>query len=1118
MKIEDLRPGTIVMGPKWPERVEVNKAEDLGGYVRIIGAQLPSAKHVDQILSVSELQELKLSDSATSFQAEAWKTFLALEAKRYRFASLYDPLLAMNVSKVEPLPHQIDAVYGHILKLPRIRFLIADDPGAGKTIMAGLIIKELELRNIAKRFLIVVPGHLKDQWIRELKDRFEDNFTYVSRGYMNASYGENVWEKENRIITSIDFAKRSEILPSLKAAHFDLIIVDEAHKMSAYRYGDKTNKTDRYLLGETLSEISEHLLFLTATPHQGDPENFRLFMDLLEPGFFADAKMLADSIAAKDNPMMIRRIKEELKDFDGKPLFLPRHATTVAFDLLDKEKLLYNGVSKYVYEEYNKALAKDKRRNVAFALIILQRRIASSTYALFKSLSRRKARLEALIQESDRRKVQTEMPAFFESDEVEEMTEEERWKEEALWETLSVAENREELRNEISIIEGLIKQSEEIISEEGEIKLRQLKETMSALQKKYANEKILIFTESKDTLDYLEKRIRSWGFSVNVIHGSMNLEDRVKAESVFKNETQVLIATEAAGEGINLQFCHLMINYDLPWNPNRLEQRMGRIHRYGQTKEVFIFNMVAANTREGRVMERILEKLEEIRKAMRSDKVYDVISEVFYGKDLSQLLLEAASSARDINDILKELDIRVDEEYVKKVKENLGESLATKYINFTHIKEMSEKAREQRLIPEYTQAFFLKAFTKAGGVVRQRGDGFLAIESVPYAIRSIAEEYTFRRQFGLLVRAYPKATFDKEIASKNNDAEFVSFGHPLFESTLEWVETSFEPELAKGAVFCDPSGVLNGYILFFEGEIADGNSNVAGRRLFAYFVGVDGSVKAVPPAIIWDLAEATSSDVASVINTDSMKERVFGDIIGQLESYKEEIGKERVRQAEIKRKYGLESLKKLIIKLDGDLIELEARKGRGDEVDIVIRNKQEQKRKYEDAERELKNQIAKETNLTMGTPRFLGIIRVSPSEQVEAAMQRDEEVEKAGMELAISFERKQGRVPEDVSAQNLGFDIRSRDASGRVVRYIEVKARASVGAVAPTPNEYFKAHRLGQDYYLYVVMNAMSSPQLYIIQDPAARLLLLEKVEVVRYIVSAEEILSKAEKVEHIGE
>jgi len=609
-----IKKGDIIKSIKWDEPVLIEFTENLDGFIRIVGKKRISGESFEDILSEDELKNIEILKQKFDFSGNSEKVFLALEEKRYKFLSLYDPLVAINTSKVDPLPHQIEAVYDKVLKLPRIRFLIADDPGAGKTIMAGLIIKELKIRGLVNRILIVVPGHLKDQWKRELKERFEENFAVIDRNYMNNIYGENPWDRENQIITSIDFAKQDEILASLSSSHFDLVIVDEAHKMSAYQYGDKTHKSKRYKLGETLSHITEHLLFLTATPHKGDPENFRLFLDLLLPGFFATSELLEKSIENKDNPLFIRRLKEDLKDFEGKPLFLPRHVKTIKFSIKQnspKEVELYNKLSRYVEQQYNKALSKNKRRNIAFTLVILQRRFASSIYALYRSLSRRKKKLEELLNNVEDENLRNRK--VFDFEEIEDLSEEERWKEEEIWETLSVAENREELRKEIKTLEELINLSKEIIETEEEVKLKQLKETLTELNEKFPHEKVIIFTESKDTLDYLEGKIKQWGYSVITIHGGMGLEERIKAEAIFRNEKQVLIATEAAGEGINLQFCHLMINYDIPWNPNRLEQRMGRIHRYGQTKEVFVFNLVNADTREGQVLSRLFDKLEQIK-------------------------------------------------------------------------------------------------------------------------------------------------------------------------------------------------------------------------------------------------------------------------------------------------------------------------------------------------------------------------------------------------------------------------------------------------------------------------------------------------------------------------
>jgi len=1106
MEVEELKVGAIIRGKRWKEPVEINKIDKLKDYIHIVGSTIHSGTHIDQLIPISEVDTLNLERIESDFLSKPHKVFLAFEGKRYRYASLYDPLLALNISKVDPLPHQIEAVYGYILKLPRIRFLIADDPGAGKTIMAGLILKELKLRNLIRRILIVVPGHLKDQWRREMKERFEESFVVIDRGFIDAHYGENVWEKENQIITSIDFAKQDEILPSIIAAHFDLIIVDEAHKMSAYIYGEKTQRTRRYRLGEILSKNSDNLLFLTATPHKGDPENFRLFIDLLEPGFFATSDMLQQSIENKDNPLFIRRIKEDLKDFNGEPLFLPRYIRTLKFNLSEKEKYLYNEVSKYVNEQYNKALAKEKRRNIAFALVILQRRLASSTYALLNSLERRKTKLEELEKRTED-KIKFESKVF-DFEQIEDLSEEDRWKEEELWETLSVAENKEELRKEIETLKRLIEKAKVIIKEESEVKLRELKKTLDGLNKKYPNKKIIIFTESRDTLEYLEKRIRQWGYSTVVIHGGMKLEQRIEAEKIFKNEKQILVATEAAGEGINLQFCNLMINYDIPWNPNRLEQRMGRIHRYGQQSEVFVFNLVAQDTREGEVLSRIFDKLEEIRNSLGSDKVFDVIGEVFFGKNLQQLLIEAAAGAKSREEILKEIEIKVDEAYINKVKENLGESLASRYIDYTRIKEMSDKAREYKLIPEYTEAFFKKAFQLAGGKFKIRKDGFITIESIPYDIRVIAEEDYFRRKFGSLLKTYPKITFDKDIAFKNPDAELVSFGHPLFEAVLEYIGRTYSNDLKKGAVFIDPEGKLDGYILFYEGEIKDGLNKIVGKRLFSIYVN-QNEVRSVPSTILWDLAEGKSQK--EQMNFQPEEQRVIGKVIPEMESYKKQKLEERQREAKIKEKYGIKSLEYFLVKFDGELIELYARKERGENVDLAIRNKEEQKMKYERTLKELKDQIEREQTLTMGMPKFVGIIRVKPAETVSDYMKSDEEIERIGMEEAMKYERAHGRNPEDVSAENLGFDIRSRDDKGKT-RYIEVKARADVGSIVMTQNEWFKAQRFGDDYYLYVVFNATSKPELLIIQNPAQKLNPEEKIEIVRYLVPLKQIKEKSEK------
>ena len=965
--------------------------------------------------------------------------------------------------------------------------------------------KELKLRGLAKRILIVVPGHLKDQWRRELKEKFDEKFVLLDRNTFNAHYGESPWEKNDQIITSIDFAKQDEILATLSAVNWDLVIVDEAHKMSAYKYGDKTKKTQRYKLGEVLSRTSNHLIFLTATPHRGDPENFRLFLDLLKPGFFATNEMVEESLKNKDNPLFIRRLKEDLKDFEGKPIFTRRYPITIKFHLSDAEKELYNGVSHYVIDQYNKALQSEKRRNVAFALMILQRRMASSTYALMRSLERRKEKLEKILKGEEKPKEE-----LINYEEVEDLEEEERWKKEEAWESLTVAKDPEELKKEIEIINKLIEKSRQIIDNEEEVKLRELRKAIEEGFKKIkemnGNPKILIFTESKDTLEYLVRKIRSWGYKVNYIHGGMNMDERITAEKIFRDETEIMVATEAAGEGINLQFCHIMINYDIPWNPNRLEQRMGRIHRYKQQKDVYIFNLVAEDTREGKVLVKLFDKLDEIKNKLGSDRVFDVIGDVFEGKNLYQLILDAVTNAKSMDEILKELDINPDKEYISKIKEALGETLATRFIDYTRIKEMAERAREYRLMPEYVEEFFKRGFAKAGGKFREIKGGFLAIDSVPYEIRRIAESPEFKNRYGIVMRRYPKVTFDKDIAFKNPDAEFISFGHPLFEALLKWVIDKYGEEAKRGAVFMDPSGRLNGYIWFYMGEVKDGRGDIAGRKILALYD--DGNeVIEINPTILWDLVPS-KIEVESINVPD--KDKLLGFAIHSVEKYKEEISRERNRQAEIKRKYGLKSLDYLIGKLDEDLAKYYEKQARGEKFDLPIRNKEEQKQRYEAAKKKLEMEIKQEQSLSMSMPELLTVIRVVPEKN---EMVESEDIERIGMEITMEYEKEHGRIPEDVSKENLGFDIRSKDEKTGEVRYIEVKARAIEGEVALTPNEWFKAKRFKDQYFLYVVSNAATKPTLYIIRNPAENLTPEKKVEIVRFIVPVDEWKNKKEEV-----
>lgn len=1089
--------GDIISGPIFPEPVRVLAVRPIGtALTEIEAVGVNSKKYYDPVLSPAELAAItKTSEKRLEFTGNAEHVFLFLEGMRIRNAFQFDPLYGVSVSQVDALPHQIEAVYHYMLKSPNIRFLLADDPGAGKTIMAGLLLKELKYRGLVNRVLIIVPGHLKEQWLREMKEKFQEHFLIVDRSVINASWGQNVWTENHQIITSLDFAKQEDVMFALKDSSWDLVIVDEAHKMSAYKYGEKINKTARYQFGELISRITKYLIFLTATPHRGDPENFRLFLDLLQPGFFANTRILAASIQNKDNPLFLRRLKEDLKGFDGRPLFPQRKVETVKYRLSDAEKILYNAVTDYVEKNFNKALQKEKR-NVAFALTILQRRLASSVRAVRKSLERRRDRLEDLY-----KKGQLLQEVGYTEEYLEDLEENQRWqKEEELLDKLTSAETLEELKEEINKLDELVALAREVEKQEIETKLSRLREVIDDIKVRESGTKILIFTESKDTLEYLAEKLRKWGYSVTTVHGGMNMDARIRAEHEFKHNAQVMVATEAAGEGINLQFCWLLINYDIPWNPNRLEQRMGRVHRYGQRHDVHIYNMVAVDTREGRILEKLFEKLNRMKDHLGSDRVFDVIGDILPGTSLKDLILEAIANPQSTDDIVAEMERIPDEEVAQRVREATMEALATRHIDLSRILGEQRVARENRLVPEYIEKFFLRAAQTLGIRVEKRQDGFWRVPAVPFEVRN--QPYEFKIKYGEVYREYLKVAFDKQQAS-DGQCEFVTMGHPLMEAVLEAIFKKYRDDASRGAIFIDPDGRKNGLLWFMTGEIKDGRGEVAGRKLFCIYQPADGRMTAVNPSLLWDLkpgGDDSPEPEAEVL--PASREKVVAFALEQLVlPYREELLEQRRRDAAIKEKYGLKSIDSLILESETKLMEYETRRIKGENIpDVTVIQEQRRREDLDRKKERLLGEIRTQTSLYSSEPSVLAVVRVVPGVSLQEGMASDEEIERVGMEVAMRYEVEQGRQPEDVSAQSLGYDIRSVDRDGNY-RYIEVKARARSGAIALTPNEWVMANRLGDDYWLYVVEQATVSPQLYLIQNPAACLKPDEQVEIVRYVV-----------------
>ncbi len=769
-KLEDLKPNASVRGILPDCLVTVVSVQWFGSEALELTYKDPSGRVANQLLYRHDEPRLEVVEEGRpwSFDGDGALFRLVSEAHRIRLAHLFDPVLAVHTSLVEPLPHQITAVYEAMLPRQPLRFLLADDPGSGKTIMAGLFIKELIARGDLKRCLVVCPGSLAEQWQDELHRRFHLPFEILTNDKLEAARTGNWFLENDLAIARLDKLSRNEDVQQKLSApdcRYDLIICDEAHKLSATFFGGEVKYTKRYRLGQLLSSLTRHFLLLTATPHNGKEEDFQLFLALLDGDQFEGK--FRDGVHQVDlSGLMRRMVKENLLKFDGTPLFPERIAYTVPYKLSDAEARLYKEVTEYVREEFNRAeaLQNDKRAGtVGFALTILQRRLASSSEAIYQSLRRRRERLEKRLREMEILQRGGAGPApgiggpILDADDVEDLEEapenEVEVAEEEILDQATAAATLAELKHEIVTLGRLEALAAEVRRSGQDTKWRELAHllgeifTPTGLRGRVREptvpygagpipmpipsprQKLVVFTEHRDTLHYLERQIGSLlgrPQAVVLIHGSLGREERRKAQESFLHdpEVQVLLATDAAGEGINLQRAHLMVNYDLPWNPNRLEQRFGRIHRIGQTEVCHLWNLVAEETREGDVYRRLLEKLEEARKAL-GGQVFDVLGKLqFEGRPLRDLLIEAirygdqpAVRAR----LTRAIEHGVDRPHLLELIEDRALAHdAMDSSRVARVREEMERAEARRLQPHYIESFFLEAFGRLGGSLRPR--------------------------------------------------------------------------------------------------------------------------------------------------------------------------------------------------------------------------------------------------------------------------------------------------------------------------------------------------------------------------------------------------------------
>ena len=1143
MQAHEIKPDLIVRGSIFPEPVKIITSTPVGDSVKLIGEGLESSRVYSPILTKKQLEELDISLEIAPFDGDSKNFRLGIEALRLGLAYEYDPYFSLSIARVDPLPHQLEAVYDYFLKLPRIRFLLADDPGAGKTIMAGLLIKELKVRGLIKRILIVTPANLSFQWQRELKDKFRENFRIIRSDILRATYGANPWQDIDECITSVSWVSRVEdAKESLLRSRWDLIVVDEAHKMSAY---SEEKKTLAYQLGESLSEMTDHYLLMTATPHKGDPKNFSLYLKLLDRDVYGDVKSLEKAMVVRVAPFYLRRVKEALVTFpdpdtgEAKSLFTKRNVHTVGFQIDNDELDFYDNLTRYVEDQSIKASQDNSARGRAlgFTMALLQRRFASSVYAVRRTLERMKAKREKILEDPEayrQEQILKKVP-----DDFDELPENEQQEILDGLEEIVVSVNPEDLQEEITELGKLVDQAQLLEEREIETKLTKLREVITE-GGVFQDEKmkLLLFTEHKDTLDYLAGdgrdgrplgKLREWGLNVTQIHGGMKIGDRnipgtrIYAEREFREDCQVLAATEAAGEGINLQFCWYMINYDIPWNPNRLEQRMGRIHRYGQEKDCLISNFVSTNTREGRVFEKLFDRISRIEDDIdpdRTGKVFNVLGDVFPANQLERMLRDMY--ARNLTEaVIKDRIIQqVDTERLKQITDSTLEGLAKRELNLSVIVGKSEEAKERRLVPEVIEEFFVSASPLTGLSPKpdRTHEHVYRIGRLPRILMPYGEQ--LEQYFGTLGREYKQIVFDKDLLVTDPTLEWVTPGHPLFESVRAMVQDKVQTDLRRGAVFYDLHRSAPTMLDVFSGEIRDGRGHILHKRLFVAQTDQEGTITIRQPTIFLDLSIAPKG--TRVPDNDNLPGKDQAETVLYEQALTPLLDEERIQRVkEVKTisEHMEISLNAIIDRAQIQLGELLNQKASGSHesgLDGRIKMLEDKLDELNTRLEQRLQELEKEKQCTISNIQHLGSAWVLPHPDRETPgvknMVSDPEIEKIAIKSVVKYEESRGWRVLSVEDENRGFDLISRkphpeDPDTAIeVRFIEVKGRSHVGEVALTTNEYKTAERLKSDYWLYVAFNCATDPDLHVIQDPA-RLGWKPIVKVEHYQVGANEIL-----------
>lgn len=1118
---DDIKPGARITGLHGNGVSEVVSVSKFGPDAINLVFRSEGKVH-ERLLYRGEEESFIFEDAGRSyaFDADGALLRLASEAYRIRLAHLFDPYLAVSASQIEALPHQITAVYGEMLPRQPLRFLLADDPGAGKTVMAGLLIKELLIRGDLERCLIVAPGSLVEQWQEEMAEKFSLGFDLLTRDQIEASITGNPFIEKNRLIMRLDMAARSdELKAKLEAApDWDLIICDEAHRMAASYFGGEVKETQRHKLGKMLGTKTRNLLLMSATPHNGKEADFQLFMGLLDADRF-EGRFREGVHKADVSDMMRRLTKEELYRFDGTPLFPERCAYTACFALSEREAALYQEVTTYVREEMNRAdrSGDDKRRsNVGFALQILQRRLASSPAAIHRSLERRRKRLEErLIEESTFRsgggfRLNPSLPAY-DPDDLDEVTgAEAEAAEDEIVDRATAAATVAELEAELQTLRRLEAQALTLKLSGEDAKWRELEsildEPLMLDQATGLRRKVLIFTEPKDTLEYLQAKITAKvgdPSAVVVIHGGVPREARRAAIAAFNSDptVRVMIANDAAGEGVNLQRgAHLMVNYDLPWNPNRLEQRFGRIHRIGQTEVCHLWNLCASNTREGEVYRRLLEKLEEARLAL-GGKVYDVLGELFEGHALRDLLVDAiryGDRPEKKAELFQKVEGAVDVEAIERlVAERKLTSEGMNPASVAEIREQMERAQARRLQPHFIGAFFREAFVALGGRITAREKGRFEILRVPSILKE--RDRLIGRADPVLDR-YARITFDKSFITGQPQAELMAPGHPLLESLVDVVLERFQPLLGQGAILVDDADDRTDarLLVYLEHAIRDGRVARSGepraisQRLQFILLDQTGAAEDGGPAPYLDCRPITAEERAAIGDVVSapwlagnVEEQALGYAIRSLvPEHLEEVRSRRVAEIDKVEREVRARLGREINYWDARAARLREDERAGKDQRINASNAEATAGRLVERLHKRQGELDRERQIAAMPPVLKGAALIIPGGLLRERQEVEDykpdfvaedpftraESERISMESVMATERALGHSPRDCSAEKKGWDIESRHGETGHLRFIEVKGRHAEGRdLILTKNEILASLNAADQFILAIV-------------------------------------------------